>query len=108
MCIRDSSYLDIDRSYVQIYQYGYLFRKVNELIPVSYTHLDVYKRQPLLPLISCDSNRFILTGESCSSLQLVQTRRNVYSAGASSTSFGNNLRIFSDNVAVAVIYNILA
>ena len=44
MCIRDSDYSDVDLNMESIRLYRYLQHNV---VPVSYTHLDVYKRQVL-------------------------------------------------------------
>ena len=48
MCIRDRYYyvhMDEEMSQEQIREYQALLSKRAERIPVSYTHLDVYKRQ---------------------------------------------------------------
>ena len=46
MCIRDSSYTNINTN-LEILRYLPKGRKLNTTEPVSYTHLDVYKRQDL-------------------------------------------------------------
>ena len=51
MCIRDSFTIESARSLAKQLQFGALpmsfsLQTENDISPVSYTHLDVYKRQP--------------------------------------------------------------
>ena len=47
MCIRDSSAADKEKMFAPYEQYGMTYDAVKDE-PVSYTHLDVYKRQVLV------------------------------------------------------------